>query len=173
MTLSPDSQFVHLPEGCAPDILAIRVWNVSDLFCTAPQPYRMLHGHPLGLTSRNEYINPSLLGKGSARRSSPSNFTFNPPAITHSWKMSFIPVAPPRVFSSSDDVTSHPRMFVIPDLVSHCTFSLRVHEELPRAVWECKAWMINGSNISRSEKTLNSLHGLKAGGTPVNLPSCC
>ena len=52
----------------------------------------------------------------------------------------------------------------MPDLVSHCTFDLRVHEELPRAVWECKAWMIDGSNISRNEKTLNSLHGLKAGG---------
>jgi len=55
-------------------------------------------------------------------------------------------------------------MFVMPDLVSHCTFDLRVHDELPRAVWECKAWMINGSNISRSEKALTSLHGLKAGG---------
>ena len=58
----------------------------------------------------------------------------------------------------------------MPDLVSHCMFDLRVHEELPRAVWECKAWMINGSNISRSEKTLNSLHGLKAGGLFANLP---
>lgn len=58
----------------------------------------------------------------------------------------------------------------MPDLVSHCTFDLRVHEELPRAVWECKAWMISGSNISRSEKTLNSLHGLKAGGLFAKLP---
>ena len=64
----------------------------------------------------------------------------------------------------------YPQMFVIPDLVSHCAFDLRVHEELPRAVWECKAWMINGSNISRSEKALNSLHGLKAGGVFTILP---
>lgn len=52
----------------------------------------------------------------------------------------------------------------MPDLISHCTFDLRVHEESPRAVWEYKVWMINGSNVARSEKTLNSLHGLKAGG---------
>ena len=85
--------------------------------------------------------------------------------------MSFIPVIPPRVSSPSANTPSHPRMFVMPDLVSHCTFDLRVHEELPRAVWECKAWMINGSNIARSEKSLNSLHGLKAGGLFIELPS--
>jgi len=83
--------------------------------------------------------------------------------------MTFTPTVPP-VISSLVDATSHPRLFVMPDLVSHCTFDLRVHEELPRAVWECKAWMINGSNIARSEKSLNSLHGLKAGGLFANLP---
>ena len=60
--------------------------------------------------------------------------------------------------------TPRPQTFVLPDLVSHSTFDLRVHEELPRAVWESKAWMINGSNIAHSEKSLNSLHGLKGGG---------
>ena len=84
--------------------------------------------------------------------------------------MSFVPAAPPKVSSPLVDLTSSPRVFVMPDLVSHCTFDLRVHEELPRAVWECKAWMIDGSNISRSEKMLNSLHGLKAGGSFVSLP---
>ena len=59
----------------------------------------------------------------------------------------------------------------MPDLVSHCTFDLRIHEELPRVVWESKAWMINGSNIARSEEALNSLHGLKAGGQFTSLPS--
>lgn len=78
--------------------------------------------------------------------------------------MVFIPVSPPKVSPPLVDSTTHPRMFVMPDLVSHCTFDLRVHEELPRAVWECKAWMISGSNVSRNEKTLNALHGLKAGG---------
>ena len=29
--------------------------------------------------------------------------------------------------------------------------------------------MINGSNIARSEEALNSLHGLKAGGPPIDL----
>jgi len=87
--------------------------------------------------------------------------------------MSFIPAVPPKVSPLPGDVASHPRMFVMPDLVSHCTFDLRVHDELPRAVWECKAWMINGSNISRSEKMLNSLHGLKAGGPFANLPPPC
>ena len=82
--------------------------------------------------------------------------------------MSFIPVTPPKVYSPLVDSTSRSRTFVMPDLVSHCTFNLRVHEELPRAVWECKAWMINGSNISRSEKALSSLHGLKAGGLFTN-----
>ena len=84
--------------------------------------------------------------------------------------MSFLPVAPPRISPPSADFISREREFVMPDLVSHCPFSLRVHEELPRVVWECKAWMINGSNISRNEKTLNSLHGLKAGGLFPHLP---
>jgi len=79
--------------------------------------------------------------------------------------MSFIPAAPPKVPPPLADVASHPRTFVMPDLVSHCTFDLRIHEELPRAVWECKAWIINGSNIARSEEALSSLHGLKAGGS--------
>ena len=83
------------------------------------------------------------------------------------------PVALPEVSSVLVDVTSDPGMFVIPDLVSHCTFDHRVHEELPRAVWESKAWMINGSNIARSEKALTSLHGLKAGGPFVNSPPLC
>jgi hypothetical protein len=84
--------------------------------------------------------------------------------------MTFIPVAPPKASSPLVDLTPYPRMFVIPDLVSYCTFDLRVHEELPRAVWESKSWMINGSNISRSEKALNSLHGTKGGGPFPNLP---
>jgi len=76
--------------------------------------------------------------------------------------MSFTPVVSPNV--ASPDAAPPPRMFVMPDLVSHCTFDFRVNEELPRAVWESKTWMINGSNIARSEKSLNALHGLKAGG---------
>ena len=82
--------------------------------------------------------------------------------------MSFIPVAPPKVSPPSFDPASRPQTFVIPDLVSHCPFDLRVHEELPRVVWESKAWMITGSNISFNEKKLNSLHGLKAGGLLAN-----
>ena len=78
--------------------------------------------------------------------------------------MTFVPVVPPKVSSPPIDAMSGPRMFVLPDLVSHCPFDLRLNEELPRAVWECKAWMINGSNVGGSEKTLNALHGLKAGG---------
>ena len=62
-------------------------------------------------------------------------------------------------------------MFVIPDLISYCTFNLRVNEELPRAVWESKLWMVNGSNVSRNEKKLNSLHGLKAGGLFLKISS--
>jgi hypothetical protein len=85
--------------------------------------------------------------------------------------MSSIPIASPNVSSPPVDSVSYPRMFVMPDLVSHCTFDLRVHEELSRAVWECKAWMIDGSNISHNEKRLNSLHGLKAGGLFPNLPT--
>ena len=78
--------------------------------------------------------------------------------------MSFIPVVPPKVPFPLVDATSGPRMFVLPDLVSHCPFDFRMNEELPRASWECRDWMINGSNVSRSEKALNALHGLKAGG---------
>ena len=78
--------------------------------------------------------------------------------------MPFIPVVPPKVSSPLVDPMSGPRMYVLPDLVSHCPYEMRLNEELPRAVWECKAWMIDGSNVGRSEKTLNALHGLKAGG---------
>jgi hypothetical protein len=87
--------------------------------------------------------------------------------------MSFIPIAPPKVTLPLVDSPTHPRMFVMPNLVSHCSFDLRVHEELSRAVWECKAWMISGSNVFRNEKTLNALHGLKAGGLfPISPLSC-
>jgi len=80
-------------------------------------------------------------------------------------------IVPPEVPSPSVNATSGPRMFVLPDLVSHCPYELRVNEELPRAAWESKAWMINGSNISRSENGLNFLHGLKGGGLSANLSS--
>ena len=69
------------------------------------------------------------------------------------------------------DAASRPREFVLPDLVSYCPFDLRVNEELPRAVWESKAWVINGSNLGRSEKMLTFLHGLKGGGLLTNLLS--
>lgn len=82
--------------------------------------------------------------------------------------MSSIPAPPPKVSLPLANSTSRPRDFVIPDLISHCPFDLRVHAELPRVVWESKAWMINGSNISRKEKTLNSFHGLKGGGPYAN-----
>jgi len=85
--------------------------------------------------------------------------------------MTFIPVVPPKVSSPLVNTTSNPRMFVLPDLVSHCPYEPRVNEELPRAVWESKAWIINGSNIGRSEKMLNSLHGIKSGGLLANLLS--
>jgi len=85
--------------------------------------------------------------------------------------MTFIPIDLPNVSSPLVDSTSNPRMFVFPDLVSHCPYELRVNEELPRVIWESKAWMINGSNIGRSEKMLSSLHGLKGGGLLANLLS--
>jgi len=81
--------------------------------------------------------------------------------------MTIVPAVPPKVSSPSIDAASGPRMFILPDLVSHCPFDLRVNEELPRAVWESKAWMINGSNVASSEKTLNSLHTSKLGGSFV------
>jgi len=85
--------------------------------------------------------------------------------------MSFVHVVPPKVSSPLVGVTPHPWVFVMPDVVSHCAFDLHIHEELPRVVRESKAWMINGSNIARSEKALISLRGLKAGGLPIDLYS--
>ena len=99
------------------------------------------------------------------------NFALCPPAAFHLRNMSFTPVALPNIAPALVDPTSNPQMFVIPDLISYCTLDLRVHEELPRAVWESKAWLINGSNISRNEKALNSFHGLKAGGLCTKPPS--
>lgn len=139
--------------------------------CSAPLslPYPILPGRQTTLTYRRGYITPSTV------RTTLSTKQFVFPlnlGVIHFRTMPFVPVVPPKT-SPLVYSTSYPRMFLMPDLVSHCTFDLRVHEELPRAVWECKAWMINGSNISRSEKSLNSLHGLKAGGLFLNLPSLC
>ena len=87
--------------------------------------------------------------------------------------MSFIPAALSKDSPPSADHTSGPRTFVIPDLISYCALDLRVHEESPRAVWESKAWMLDGSSISRNENALNAFHGLKAGGPFSNGPFPC
>ena len=56
---------------------------------------------------------------------------------------------------------SQPSKVVIPDLVSHCTFTLRCSSHEEQASKECKEWLFEGSNLS--ERKRNAFHGLKAG----------
>jgi hypothetical protein len=115
-----------------------------------------------------EYIIPHVFEAALSQTDPLPNFSLRPPATVYSRNMTSILIAPPSV-SPLVNSTSDPRVFVLPDLFSHCTLDLRVHEELPRVVWESKAWMINGSDISRNEKAFSSFHGLKAGGLYLHL----
>ncbi|KAI0792424.1 isoprenoid synthase domain-containing protein [Abortiporus biennis] len=50
---------------------------------------------------------------------------------------------------------------LLPDLVSHCDFTLRTNRHRKQATSECKQWLFRGGNLV--EKAKNAFHGLKAG----------
>ncbi|KAG2008219.1 terpene synthase [Coprinopsis cinerea AmutBmut pab1-1] len=68
---------------------------------------------------------------------------------------------------SSLDATIHPvlnfedKKIVLPDLVSHCNFKLRVSRHRKRITGETKRWLFKGDNLVGPAR--NKYHGLKAG----------
>lgn len=57
--------------------------------------------------------------------------------------------------------SAQPTKIVIPDLVSHCDFPLRMNKHEQRATIECKQWLFRGGNLN--QKIQGRFHGLKAG----------
>ncbi|TFK19578.1 terpenoid synthase [Coprinopsis marcescibilis] len=68
---------------------------------------------------------------------------------------------------SSNEVHVHPvlkteaRKFILPDLVSHCNFKLRISRHRKRITGETKRWLFKGDNLVGKART--KYHGLKAG----------
>ena len=50
---------------------------------------------------------------------------------------------------------------LIPDLVSHCQFPLRINSHRNQAIEECEDWLFRGGNLSEAKR--RAYHGLKAG----------
>ncbi|KII87637.1 hypothetical protein PLICRDRAFT_112279 [Plicaturopsis crispa FD-325 SS-3] len=57
--------------------------------------------------------------------------------------------------------TTAPTKIIIPDLVSHCTFKIKVNPHNEEASVTSKEWLFRGDNLS--EKKRKAFHGLKAG----------
>ncbi|EIW78546.1 terpenoid synthase [Coniophora puteana RWD-64-598 SS2] len=63
--------------------------------------------------------------------------------------------------SASTSTSSAPTKIIIPDLVSHCTFDLRISRNHKLAQKECKQWLFSGDQLSDAKR--RAFHGLKAG----------
>ena len=70
-----------------------------------------------------------------------------------------VPVSTPEVVV---ETSPPPDTIVIPDLVSHCDFSLHCNPKVETAVEESKAWLFEHGQLG--EKRKNAFRGLKAGG---------
>ncbi|EGO03766.1 hypothetical protein SERLA73DRAFT_175395 [Serpula lacrymans var. lacrymans S7.3] len=62
---------------------------------------------------------------------------------------------------SAPSTSTYPSKIIIPDLVSHCTFPIRISRHHKEASKESKQWLFIGDNSN--EKTRRAFHGLKAG----------
>ena len=58
---------------------------------------------------------------------------------------------------------------IIPDLVSHCDFSIRCNPKVDTAVEESKSWLFEHGQLG--EKPKNAFRGLKAGGKMLGSPA--
>jgi hypothetical protein len=58
-------------------------------------------------------------------------------------------------------VSPSPTKIVIPDLVSHCTFDIKVNQHGEQATVESKDWLFQGDNLNQQKR--QTFHGLKAG----------
>ncbi|KAJ3567287.1 hypothetical protein NP233_g6469 [Leucocoprinus birnbaumii] len=67
--------------------------------------------------------------------------------------------------------TASPKSFVLPDLVSHCNFKLRVNRHRKQVTVETKKWLFQGDNVF-GDKCV-AYHGLNAGLlTAMTYPDC-
>jgi len=62
----------------------------------------------------------------------------------------------------AEEATPAPDTIIIPDLVSHCDFSIHCNPKVETAVEESKAWLFEHGQLG--EKRKNAFRGLKAGG---------
>ena len=76
-----------------------------------------------------------------------------------------VSVSTPEVVA---ETSSSPDAIVIPDLVSHCDFSLHCNPKVEIAVEESKAWLFEHGQLG--EKRKNAFRGLKAGGEMLGSP---
>ncbi|KAG2143016.1 isoprenoid synthase domain-containing protein [Suillus clintonianus] len=58
-------------------------------------------------------------------------------------------------------IIAAPTKFILPDLVSHCDFKLRMNRHHKQATAESKRWLFRGDNLN--PKSRKAIHGLKAG----------
>ena len=67
------------------------------------------------------------------------------------------------IFTSSiENVPSkQPAKIIIPDLVSHCTFDIKINRHHKQATAESKKWLFRGGNLNPKKR--QAFHGLKAG----------
>ena len=67
--------------------------------------------------------------------------------------------------SSSSSTITHiksPKKFTVPDLVSHCTFNVRINRHRKQVTSATKQWLFKGDNLLIGKKR-DAYHGLKAG----------
>ncbi|TFK67853.1 terpenoid synthase [Pluteus cervinus] len=77
-----------------------------------------------------------------------------PPSLT-------LVVPPPGRFlpwATAPDSATH---FILPDLISHCTFKLRISRHRKQVTNETKRWLFQGGNLVGKDR--DSYHGLNAG----------
>ena len=87
------------------------------------------------------------------------------PAIVQVPEPKPTPVSTPEVVVDSAPA---PDTIIIPDLVSHCDFSIHCNPKVEIAVEESKAWLFEHGHLE--EKRKNAFRGLKAGGEILTPP---
>lgn len=76
-----------------------------------------------------------------------------------------VPQSKPVSVSTTEtaaEASPAPDTIIIPDLVSHCDFSIRCNPKVDTAVEESKAWLFEHGQLGERRK--NAFRGLKAGG---------
>lgn len=58
-------------------------------------------------------------------------------------------------------IAPRPTKIILPDLVSHCAFGIKINRHRKQAAAASKKWLFRGDNLSLKKR--RSFHGLKAG----------